>query len=90
MTLPGNGRPVSGSTIDRDRKLKSPPRSCAVATTVCRVTPRVSRYPSYDPKKKLLFCPEYRPGIEIGPPTVPPNWFCRSGGGSPIAKKFGD
>ena len=36
----------------------------------------------------MRLCPEYTPGIVSGPPKVPPNWFCLSGGGSEVAKKL--
>src|SRR5207249_6627179 len=49
---------------------KSPMRSLAVGTaTESEGMPRRTRRPSYDVKKNVWF-------FFIGPPNVPPNWFC--------------
>ena len=53
---------------------KSPARSAAVGTvTASDDIPCTTRRPSYEVKKKVR-------SFTIGPPKVPPNWFCLSSG----------
>src|SRR6266849_8545684 len=53
---------------------KSPARSAAVGTTTgSDEIPWTTRRPSYDAKKNVR-------SFTIGPPNVPPNWFCLSSG----------
>jgi hypothetical protein len=49
--LPGNGLPVSGSRMTVVVSEKSPRRIAALSTLACVTVSRVSKVPSYEPKK---------------------------------------